>query len=147
MPHPLISRLEDFMHHKRLNAYQLSIELGYKGSEKLQRLFREEDAKPSADTILDICKQFPELNPTWWLTGEGNMLRSESNSKELIKGTGTVMDEAGVRAIILSKMPEKQKVELVLRLIENYQFEVVRLKEALAFKNELLAMLDKPKKG
>lgn len=147
MPHPLVTRLEDFMHHKRLNAYQLSLELGYKGSEKLQRLFREEDAKPSADTMLDICHKYPELNPTWWLTGEGNMLRIESNSK-VVTGPDGIAEEAGIRAIISNKkMPEKQKIDLILKMLANYQFEIERLKAALAFKNELLSVLDKNKKN
>lgn len=146
MPHPLITRLEDFMHHKRLNAYQLSLELGYKGSEKLQRLFREEDAKPSADTMLDICQKFPELNPTWWLTGDGNMLRPEGNLKEVAGVKDAIDEEAGVRAIMSSKMTEKQKTEFILKLLANYQFEITRLKEAVAFKNELLAVLDKNRK-
>lgn len=146
MPHPLITRLEDFMHHKRLNAYQLSLELGYKGSEKLQRLFREEDAKPSADTMLDICQRFPELNPTWWLTGEGTMLRTENNLKETLGDNNTINDEAAVRAIMISKIPEKQKTEFILKLLANYQFEIARLNEAVAFKTQLLSVLGKNKK-
>ena len=44
------------------------------------------------------------------------------------------------------KMPDKQKAGIVLKLITNHQFEVIRLKEAPAFKNELLSVLVTTKK-
>ena len=62
------------------NINELSKKLGYKSPEKLGRLIREPDAKPSIDTLQDFMQLFPDLNPTWLLTGDGNPLLDKESS-------------------------------------------------------------------
>lgn len=67
------------MDYKSLNSLTLAKELGYKSSEKLSRLFREGNAKPSYDIIYDISNKF-EINTDWLIVGRGPMLRTDDTS-------------------------------------------------------------------
>ena len=49
--------------------------MGYKHSEKINRLFRKTENKPSYDILYDIAIKFPTLSMNWLITGEGNMLQ------------------------------------------------------------------------
>ena len=62
------------------NLNELSKKLGYKSPEKLGRLVREPDAKPSIDTLQDFLSLYPDLNPTWLLTGQGSPLLEGENT-------------------------------------------------------------------
>ena len=53
------------------NANDLSKHLGYKSPEKLYRLERDGNAKPSVDILIDFTKKFPTANMNWLLTGLG----------------------------------------------------------------------------
>lgn len=65
------------MIHKDIkNPSQLASQLGYDNPEKIGRLFRKEDALPSAEILIDITNKFGELNIKWLLTGSGRMLNT-----------------------------------------------------------------------
>jgi len=55
------------------NPNELAKRLGYASAEKLYRLERKENAKPSADIITDITNEFEFLNLRWLLTGKGSV--------------------------------------------------------------------------
>lgn len=61
------------------NPTGLSKALGYKSPEKLLRLFRDENNKPSTEILLDLVKAFPEISPAWLLTGTEPMLIEGNN--------------------------------------------------------------------
>ena len=69
---PTIKRLKSWMEKNELNALKLSQSLGYKQSEKIHRLFREENptALPSAEILGDISNKFENLDVRWLLTGK-----------------------------------------------------------------------------
>lgn len=56
------------------NPNEFASKLGYSKPEKIYRLLRDKNAKPSYEIISDIIKTFPTVNPTWLLIGAGNML-------------------------------------------------------------------------
>lgn len=72
----ITGRIKELMDYKGLNSHSLSQKLGYKSSEKISRLFRASDAKPSYDIIYDIANLF-EINIDWLITGRGKMLKEE----------------------------------------------------------------------
>ncbi|KAA5258030.1 MULTISPECIES: S24 family peptidase [Bacteroides] len=76
MNNDIVSRIKEFMDYKSMNSLTLANKLGYKSSEKLSRLFRVENAKPSYDIIYDISNMF-EINTDWLITGRGSMFCSE----------------------------------------------------------------------
>lgn len=54
------------------NANDLSKHLGYKSPEKLYRLERDQNAKPSVDILIDFASKFKTANMNWILTGFGS---------------------------------------------------------------------------
>jgi phage repressor protein C with HTH and peptisase S24 domain len=50
---------------------ELAAALNYNSGEKLYRLFRNEDNKPSTDILTDLSNLFEGVNLTWLLTGNG----------------------------------------------------------------------------
>ncbi|WP_343531193.1 S24 family peptidase [Pedobacter sp.] len=63
------------------NANELSKHLGYKSPEKLYRLERDKDAKPSADILIDFADKFDNVNMNWVLTGLGEPYYSNNNTQ------------------------------------------------------------------
>ena len=74
-------RLKTYIEYKQLSYRQFAIELGYSSSEKLSRLLRNPENKPSYDIIFDIANKFDELNIDWLITGRGAMLKTEINKE------------------------------------------------------------------
>jgi len=58
----------------------LAVFLGYASAEKLYRLNRGENAKPSFDIIEDFSNKFDRYNMNWVITGKGEMLLPLVNS-------------------------------------------------------------------
>ena len=53
------------------SAHTFSHKLGYKHSEKINRLIRNPLNKPSYDILRDIALHFPKCNINWLITGKG----------------------------------------------------------------------------
>ena len=58
----------------------LSEKLGYSSPEKLYRLNRSENAKPSFDIINDFGRAFSKLNLRWFITGKGDIEAVNTNN-------------------------------------------------------------------
>jgi hypothetical protein len=56
------------------NIPDLAIFLGYSSAEKLYRLRRSPDAKPSYEIVEDFTNKFEDLNVRWFVSGEGRPL-------------------------------------------------------------------------
>lgn len=69
------------------NPTELSKKLGYSSAEKLLRLIRDENSKPSYHIIYDIVKAFPDVNSNYLLTGEGDVLISKGKTNDLVPVT------------------------------------------------------------
>jgi len=53
------------------NIPELAVHLGYDSAEKLYRLKRSSEAKPSVDILNDFTNKFEDLNIRWLLNGRG----------------------------------------------------------------------------
>ena len=68
------------------------------GISKNTLIFYEKDERcPGADVLNTILELFPDINPTWLLTGEGNMQRGSAISE----GEGPELDLALMEKIII----------------------------------------------
>lgn len=56
------------------NLSQLAKMLGYSSPEKLYRLERSPEAKPSIEIIEDFTNKFEDLNIRWFISGSGEPL-------------------------------------------------------------------------
>ena len=104
-------RLEEILRHLQLSPNKLSIELGLKNNVKVYHIKngRNEISSGMAKLISD---KFPELNYNWLLTGEGQMLKSESsiNPNKTTMESKTLIDELKDRISSLEKqLNEKQQ--------------------------------------
>jgi hypothetical protein len=151
MPEPIVQRLKAFMTHKAINASQLAACLGYRSSEKLHRLFREEGAKPGPDVIMDIANQYPELNKEWWLTGKGQMLevtkeKTYPHNSSIAEPPDTELksiledDMVALAAIETEYITDAERVQLYQRLIKRYQYEIRLLQEEVQLREDLLRL-------
>lgn len=78
------------------------------------------DASIGSEVLEKICNLFPELNPTWLLTGKGHMMQEEeANSRKLIKELNKDLDE---RAKI---------IQLQFESLEHKSAEIEKLKLSL----------------
>lgn len=70
-------RIGKFIAYQQVSRREFASKLGYTSSEKINRLFRKDGAKPGFDIIADISNKFVNLNVEWLVTGRGEMLRDE----------------------------------------------------------------------
>lgn len=111
MNNDIVSRIKEFMEYKSLNSLTLSNKLGYKSSEKLSRLFRGGNAKPSYEIIYDISNMF-EINVDWLITGRGSMLRDSQTPEENKPSTQPI--SSAEESIIYKMYKEKDEENKVL---------------------------------
>lgn len=84
-----LTRLIDLLDIK--NANEFGKMLGYSSSEKISRLVRNKENKPSFDILSDILETFPDINGNWLITGKGSPTQNERyNFSELKTGSKTV---------------------------------------------------------
>lgn len=127
----IVSRIKQIMNKYSLNALTMSKILGYNSSEKLSRLFRGNDAKPSYDIIYDISNKF-EINVDWLITGRGEMDLCISPNKD--KNSFITDQKVEVLKELLTEKDEKidklnREVGKLLQMIEG--FRDLQLKRAL----------------
>lgn len=88
------NRLQKVLEHSKLSVRGLALKCGLK-----QQTFDKHIkgiAEPSATTLKAIVIHFPEISAEWLITGEGEMLRSESKETERINAmldTITILQE------------------------------------------------------
>ncbi|PQJ09535.1 hypothetical protein CJD36_020060 [Flavipsychrobacter stenotrophus] len=66
------SRLQELLSAENLTVPAFAIELGYDNPEKIYRLMRDENNKPSFDILQAISNKFVNWNLNWVVTGKGN---------------------------------------------------------------------------
>ena len=92
---------------------------------------------PTAEKMRSIIDAFPEINPQWLLTGEGEMLNQELSKTDVQKPK----DEENQPSIDNSAAPDvlnkPKKYDFdVEEEIRQLRYEVERLKELLQVKND-----------
>ena len=121
---------------KSINSFALE-GLGYKSSEKLNRL-KKEHAKPSADIIIDIANTFEDININWLLTGKGDMYFKNTHITDNQK---------------LDKL-SKEEFDVIHKAIQNYENELMEdtlfkkwfLLKKVTIENELMKAIYTSKK-
>lgn len=102
----IASRLRLFLKHKNLGTSAFTRQLKYKSCEKIARLFRLDNAKPSVNVIADIAARYSELSIRWLLTGEGAMLRHTAATRSATQPENILRAEALESLLLQSRMEE-----------------------------------------
>lgn len=103
------------------NVNNLSIYLDYKSPEKLYRLERNPNAKPSFDILVDISNKFEFANMNWLITGNGEM---ETNDYSITKKHYVLGDDTG-------KYEKTNEIENLKRDLKRKNSHIDFLEEAL----------------
>ena len=78
----MISRIKDIIKLSGLSDRAFALKCGINQPTLDKQLKRLRSV--SADTIIAICKTFPEISRDWLLLGEGDMFKSQSRETERI---------------------------------------------------------------
>ncbi len=106
------------------NISALAEALGYEKPEKLYRLKRDENARPSFEVIAGITNLFENLNLRWLITGIGE----RELSYPIPEASGTVQEP---ESIYLTKAQEQKKlIKEKERVIHQQKETIAALQEA-----------------
>lgn len=106
------------------NLSGLAEALGYEKPEKLYRLKRDENARPSFEVLANITKLFENLNLRWLITGNGDSELSYPTPEP----SGSVQEP---ESIYLTKAQEQKKLlKEKERVISQQQETISALQEA-----------------
>ena len=85
------------------NVPDLANFLGYDSAEKLYRLKRDPEAKPSVDIVIDFTNKFDDLNLRWFLTGKGNPFELKQSMYDTSSEDGLVNEPLPTYQLNLNK--------------------------------------------
>lgn len=69
------------LEHSKLNVKQFSEKLGMKRAQAIYDIMSGKTKRISEKLANQIISEFPEINKTWLLTGEGEMLKNSASAK------------------------------------------------------------------
>jgi len=118
-----IERLVKYIEYKDLSLNKFSLSIGVSNS-YLHKMIKNK-ASIGSDIIENILRIYPELNPAWLLTGEGDMLRRPGEKGE--------NGEAARRVEKLEAENEelKAQVEMLKQLVESKDQTIDALQRAI----------------
>ena len=105
-----IDRLMQFISHAGLSARQFDISIGAANGYTLR--MKKNRASIGSDVIENIVRTYPQLNVAWLITGEGEMLKSDSKLELKTFEELPVEKQKEIEAIIENKIRERQEAEL-----------------------------------
>lgn len=131
MDSTLFTRLDLFMRHKGLNdnriTVQTKIAVGTLGKQ------RRSGKGLSYDSIVKILRTYPELNPSWFILGEGEMLLKED---EIVTSFTTLQELAAKQENVIKK--QQEKIDLLISQIDYMRTQISINQELLKRISELL---------
>ena len=118
-------RLETLMWNERLSQNKFARHIGV-SNVTISRILRGE-TNPSMETLEQVTKAFPNLNPTWLLTGAGSMQLDQAPADALVKGAPpeekkpVPVEVPGVNPILEELRLLRQEMGRAMRIIESQQ--------------------------
>lgn len=87
----IIDRIIEFIKHKNMSmrAFDISIKVGNGYTSKQAK----SNASVGSDVLERIIDTYPDLNPLWLITGDGNMILEVKKSGEPLPDYGKSIDE------------------------------------------------------
>ena len=108
----MITRIESLRDYFGLSTRAFAIKCGLKQPTLDKQLKRLRSV--SADTIIAICKTFPEISRDWLLLGEGDMFKSQSRETErinkLVDTIATLQESINTKSETIALLNEKIKL-------------------------------------
>lgn len=85
-----------------------------------------------------ILKAYPEINPDWFLTGEGNMLKSGVPTTSIKESKKSYNTENGDKILEDMEKRYKEHKEMCDQLVWSYKERIIEMKEEIIFLREQL---------
>lgn len=131
-------RIEQILIHYKLNSKTLSEKLGYSSPQIIYDIQRGKTRNISEKLTIKIISLFPEINKSWLMTGEGEMLKhstiqtSHGDNSPNIAGNGNSVSEnktlqdalaeiSAMREALTDALKKSQeREERLMAIIEKY---------------------------
>ena len=117
MDSTLFTRLDLFMRYKGLNdnriTVQTKIAVGTLGKQ------RRSGKGLSYDSIVKILRTYPELNPAWFLLGEGEMLLKED---KVVTNFTSLQELATSQEALIKK--QQEKIDLLISQLDYLRTQI-----------------------
>lgn len=107
----MISRLSQLLQAENISKSQFAEMLGISPATITHLLSGRN--KPSYEIIQAICKNFPNLNADWLITGNGKMYKSGQNFEEN-EANGGIFDSI-IESDTLSNLPQNTETKVVYK--------------------------------
>jgi transcriptional regulator with XRE-family HTH domain len=104
------------MYELRYNQRQFAMAVGV-SPQAINNVIAERTKTPSSDLLQAITKAFPQVNPTWLLTGTGSMLLE----KELKEEKPVPQEMPSINPILEELKLMRQELGRAMRIIESQQ--------------------------
>lgn len=117
----LTSRLSAFITHRNISISEFEKSISASNG-SIRKAIKGNNSLVS-DKLEKIFSLYPELNPTWLLTGQGQMLKTPDNVDTVIHGGGNLISDnihaKKVEQNIGSDQESQKKIELLQSEIDN----------------------------
>lgn len=104
-----IDRLMKFIAYAGLSARQFDLSIGASNGYTLR--MQKNNASIGSDVIENIVATYPQLNLVWLITGEGEMIKTNTETEILSFNQLPKEKQAEIEAIIARKIKAKQQEE------------------------------------
>lgn len=118
-----IDRLMQFIQHAGLSARQFDLSIGAANGYTLR--MKKNRASIGSDVIENIVRTYPQLNVSWLITGEGEMLKSKAPIEPIEFDELPIEKQKEIEEIIEKKIRERHEAELK-SLLEEVTQEIKR---------------------
>ena len=118
-----IDRLMQFIQHAGLSARQFDLSIGAANGYTLR--MKKNRASIGSDVIENIVRTYPQLNVSWLITGEGEMLKSKGPIEPIEFDELPIEKQKEIEEIIEKKIRERHEAELK-SLLEEVTQEIKR---------------------
>lgn len=117
---PIAQRIGKYIAYLNISRREFAFRLGYTSSEKINRLFRKDGAKPGFDIIEDMANMFVEIDVDWLVTGRGEMLKNQRpHTSDPLEG----LLAQGMEVLQRLDALEKRIIQMELSLTERKERE------------------------
>lgn len=107
------SRIRRFLKGKKITVQSFEVAIGKTNG------YIAHTKSPTAGVLADIAKVYPELNLSWLITGEGEMLKSDTNENK----TSSINVDGDLNSIEMEREIKRLRASLDLALEKNERLE------------------------
>lgn len=131
----IIERILQLIEYKGISKRKFYVKTG------LSNGFLDKQKDLGVNKVVNILHSYPEINPVWLLTGDGEMLKkNQGNSTQTIKNRNGIISQVTNNSRDTS-VERSDSLELLQNKVEHLTKENEQLKKSLEDKEEIIRLL------